>query len=119
MYFRSDLKVAITSNAQKIERTKRTSMQIKLFISASHIPSLRCDIVLCDRYVPSLLSRQPSFLGKKTRERQKISRSVGDLSTTAHGFAIQTRTVFGISTASTHVCLPNCRFPCSCAYSPA
>lgn len=63
MYFYDDLNVAITSNAQEMERTKKTSMQNKLFISASHILPLRCDIVLCVRYVPSLLSKQPPFLG--------------------------------------------------------
>jgi len=38
-------------------------MQIKLFISAPHILSLMCDVMLCVRHVASLLSKKPSFLG--------------------------------------------------------
>jgi hypothetical protein len=63
MYFYNDLNVAITSTAQEIERTKGTRMQIRLFISAPHILSMVCDIILCAGYVASLLSKKPSFLG--------------------------------------------------------
>lgn len=89
-------------------------MQIKPFITSSHILSLRIDIELCDSYVPSLLSNQPAFLGQKTRERQKVSRNVGGLSATAHGVTFQKRIVFGISTARSPVYLQNCR-----TYRPA
>lgn len=91
-------------------------MQIKLFISAPPILCLMCDVMLCVRYVASLLSKKPSFLGQKTRERQKMSRNVGGLSNTAHGVTFQQRTIFAISTARTHLYTQNGRCPCPCAY---
>ena len=115
MHVYNDPNVAITYVPRDSKRTKRTYMQIKPFITASHILSLRIDIELCDSCVPSLLSNQPAFLGQKTRERQRVSRNVGDLSATAHGVTFQKRIIFGISTATNQVYLQNCR----CTYRPA
>jgi hypothetical protein len=118
MYVYNDLNVVITSIARDIKKTKRTNMHNKLFISASHILCVRCDIVLCDRYALSLLSKQPSILGKKARERQRVPQNV-ELSATTHGVIFRKRTIFGINTARTLVYFQNCRCRCPCAYSSA